>query len=146
MKWILPALAACFAVFAIPACAQPAPPPAGAQTPVVTYCWNGAALVACGVAPLTYSGAPTASVTTGSTTIASSGTYTRALTITTLPASTTNVWLNVSCGAAVVGSGILLSGGGGGFSFGGPAAPIPTCPITAITDGVVPQTVALAGG
>jgi hypothetical protein len=97
------------------------------------------------VAPLAYSGSTSASVGTTSTQIAAAGAYTTALTVTTLPASTTNVWLGIGV-PAVVGTGILVQAGGGGFSFGGPGAPIPTGAINAITDGGSAQSVALAGG
>jgi hypothetical protein len=96
-------------------------------------------------APLAYSGASSASVTTVSSQIVAAGVYTKALTIATLPASMTNVWLGIGV-PAVVGTGILVNGGGGGFSFGGLGAPVPTGAINAITDGTAAQSVALAGG
>jgi hypothetical protein len=97
------------------------------------------------VLPLAYSGPTSASVGTASTQIAAAGAYARSLTITTLPASTTNVWLGIGV-PAVVGTGLLVSAGGGSFSFGAPEAPIPTGAINAITDGTSAQSVALGGG
>jgi len=99
-----------------------------------------------GAAPLAYSGSASASVATTSGTLVIAGAYTRALQICTLPTSTTNVWLNVTGGAAAASAGVPIYAGGGCASFGGPALPLPTGAITAITDGGVAQTVTLAGG
>ena len=98
------------------------------------------------VAALTYSSTVSGSVAITSGTLVTAGAFTRALTIATLPASTTNVWLNPSGGAAAVGSGIMVAAGGGSVTFGTMALPIPTGNITAITDAGTTQAVSLVGG
>lgn len=98
------------------------------------------------VPALVYAASTSASVGTSSASLVSAGAYTRSLTISTLPASTTNVWLRPDGGAAAVGIGYMVAGGGGSVTFGGPALPMPTTAITAITDGPGVQVVALAGG
>jgi hypothetical protein len=97
------------------------------------------------VPPVAYSSSGSSSVGTTSGTLATAGQFKFALQIATLPASTANIWLNPTGGAAVVGSGLLLSAGGGSINFGAQALPMPTAAITAITDGASSQNVALAG-
>jgi hypothetical protein len=82
--------------------------------------------------PIAYSESTTASVTTSSATLIAAGAYTHSLTIFNNGAG--NVWLNVTCGSAVVGSGIIVPAGHGGFVFGDIANPVPTACITAISD------------
>jgi hypothetical protein len=149
MKWFLPVLAWLAVVGSV--LAQPAAPPSGQQTPIITYCWNGTAMAVCGspgttTPPLAYLPSTSASVGTTSAQLVAGGTYARSLCITTKPSDTGNVWLGLGGAAAVVGAGDLAQGGGGSFCFGGPGAPIPTGAINAITDGAVAQTIALAGG
>lgn len=98
------------------------------------------------VPTLSYTSPDTFSVQTTSSTLAAAAAYKTSLTIATLPASTTNVWLNVRGAAAVVGAGYFVPGGGGSVTFGGHGLPLPTAAITAITDSGSAQTVALAGG
>jgi hypothetical protein len=98
------------------------------------------------VPTLAYSSSTSASVATTSGTLISAGAYTRSLQICTLPASTTNVWLNATGAAAVVGAGIPVYSAGGCTNFGSEALPIPTTAITAITDSASAQTVTITGG
>ena len=103
------------------------------------------ATISASATPLAYATSGSSSVGTTSGTLAAAGAYTKALQICTLPASTTNVWLNVKGGAAVVSAGVPVWAAGGCVAFGG-TLPIPTTAITAITDGGTSQTVTLAGG
>lgn len=98
------------------------------------------------ILPLTYQNPAPATVSTTSEVLVTAGQFSRSLTIATLPGSTTSVWLNPSGELAIVGSGHLVAADGGSFTFGSAGTPIPTGPITAITDGDTPQPVALAGG
>lgn len=98
------------------------------------------------VATLAYSSNQNALVGTSTTSIATAGQYARTLMIGTLPASTSNVWLNISGGNAVIGSGILVAAGGGSIDFGGNGTPMPTGAISGITDGTSAQSVWLVGG
>lgn len=98
------------------------------------------------VAPLTYVTPDSLSVGTTSTAMATAGKYTTSLQVCTLPASTTNVWLNVRGAAAVVGAGVPVFSGGGCANFGTQALPVPTAAINAITDNASAQTVTMAGG
>lgn len=98
------------------------------------------------VTALAYTSVATASVGTTTGTLVPAGQFARSLTITTLPASTANVWLNPMGAAAVVGSGVFVAAGGGSFTFGTLSAPMPTLAITAITDGASAQSVAILGG
>lgn len=97
------------------------------------------------VDPTTYVGAPSATVGITSGVLVAPGVYTKVLNIQTLPGSTNNVWLRPDGSAAAPNTGILVFAGGGSVSFGGPAYPLPTAPITAITDGSSPQVVLLSG-
>ena len=160
LRNILAAWVVAVAFLAPPAAAQNVFPTPGGQNVEGTQilCQNAAGKsVACGTgsgggsipvvaAPLTYTASTSASVATASGTLVTAGLYTRALQICTLPTSTTNVWLNVTGGAAAVSTGVLVYGGGGCVSFGGIAFPVPTAAITAITDSGSTQTVILAGG
>ena len=98
--------------------------------------------------PLAYSLSTSASVGTSSGTLLAAGAANRALLICTLPASSANVWLNLTGGAAVASAGVAVPGGGGCalLSSGGPL-PLPAATaITAITDGGSSQTVTISGG
>jgi hypothetical protein len=97
------------------------------------------------VAPLTYATPDTLSVGTTSTALATAAQY-KTLQICTLPASTTNVWLNLRGAAAVASAGVPVFAGGGCTNLGTQALPMPTAAINAITDSVSAQTVTLAGG
>lgn len=99
-----------------------------------------------GAPPLAYSGTSSGTVGLTSGVLVTAGAFTRVLTVQTLPASTCNTWLQPGGGAAVVGAGALVQGGGGAYTFGTAGAPLPTTNITAITDCVSPQTVLLVGG
>lgn len=107
---------------------------------------NAIGSVATTIPGLTYGSTVTGTVGTGSSTLVAAGTFARTLLISTLPTSTTNVWLNPSGGAAAVGSGLMVAAGGGSVVFGTQAQPMPTGNITAITDGGSSQPVALCGG
>ncbi len=96
--------------------------------------------------PLTYITSASASVGTSSGQIAAAGVYTRTFQVCTLPTATTNVWINSTGAAAVVGSGIPVYFGGGCAFFGPNGLPVPTAAITAITDGGIAQTVSITGG
>jgi hypothetical protein len=98
------------------------------------------------VPPMAYAGAGSATVATTSGLLISAGSYTRVLTIQTLPGSTGNVFLRCDGSPAAVNSGQCVFAGGGSFSFGTPASPMPIGNITAITDAGAPQTVMLSGG
>jgi hypothetical protein len=74
------------------------------------------------------------------------GQFNRTVTMTTLPASVTNVWLNPTGGPAVIGTGHCVFAGGGSFTYGTLQYPMPTAAISAITDGGAAQSVAIAGG
>jgi hypothetical protein len=96
---------------------------------------------------LTYTVNGSGSVGTTSGTLIASGLVLNQLVISTTINSTANVYLNVSGGVAAVNTGIPVWGGGGGVTFGlNGAYPLPSAPITAITDGNATQTVLLAGG
>ena len=95
---------------------------------------------------LAYSGASSATVGTTSAILIAAGTYTRILTICTLPTSTSNVWVRADGGTAASGTGLPVFAGGGCTTFGTQAQPLPTAAITAITDGSAAQTVTLSGG
>ena len=99
-----------------------------------------------GTAVLAYTTSGSGSAATTSGSLVTAGQFTRVLQIQTLPTSTTNVWLNITGGAATVNSGICVASGGGSVIFGGPALPMPTAAITAITDGTSAQTVLIVGG
>lgn len=94
---------------------------------------------------LTYAAPDTASIGTTSTALATAAQY-KTLQICTLPASTTNVWLNLRGAAAVASAGVPVLAAGNCTNLGTQALPMPTTAINAITDGVTAQTVTLAGG
>jgi hypothetical protein len=105
----------------------------------------GSAIIgAVGVPTLAYSSMSSVNVGTTSTSVATAGQFGTSLTITTLPASTTNIW--VAAGPAVVGQGWLIAAGGASITFGPGGIPMPTGAIYAITDGSASQPVAIAGG
>lgn len=153
-------LVAFLVAVALPAAAQTTFPTPGGQFVDGTQmmCQNSAGKsVACGSAsgggsipivvnPLAYTASTSGSVATTSGTLVAAGTYTKVLQICTLPTSTTNVWLNVTGGSAVVSTGVPVYAGGGCANFGSAALPVPTAAITAITDSGGSQTVTLAGG
>ena len=99
-----------------------------------------------GAAPLTYTSPTSGTAGTSSGVLITAGAFTRVVTVQTLPASTCNTWLQPSGAAAVVGTGALVAAGGGAYTFGTVAAPMPAGNITAITDCGSPQTVTLVGG
>jgi hypothetical protein len=99
---------------------------------------------AAGPAPLSYSASTIASVTTSSGPLITAGAYTHSLTLQD-NSNLGNVWLNITCGTAVVGSGIVLPAGHGGFVFGSVSNPVPTACITAISDNGT-ASVSIAGG
>jgi hypothetical protein len=78
--------------------------------------------------------------------LVAAGTYSRALTIQTLPGSTSNVWLRLDGSIAASETGCLVAASGGIYTFGTNAAPLPTGNITAISDGLGGQTVLISGG
>jgi hypothetical protein len=98
------------------------------------------------ISSLNYQNTEPVTVGTSSAVLVAAGQFRRSLVVQTLPGSTTNVWLNPSGAPAVVGSGCLVSAGGGSFTFGSIEVPMPAGEITAITDGETAQGVALAGG
>lgn len=106
---------------------------------------GGGGAVTTSVTPLTYATPDTLSVGTASTALATAAQY-KALQVCTLPASTTNVWLNLRGAAAVAGAGVPVFSGGGCTNLGTQALPMPTTAINAITDAGSAQTVTLAGG
>lgn len=127
--------------------------PGGSAPPTVDQNGNlcvgdsgGGGDVTVSVAPLTYVTPDSVSVGTTSGTLAASGKYKTSLQVCTLPASTTNVWLNPRGAAAVVSAGIPVFAGGRCTNFGTQALPVPTAAITAITDSGSAQTVTMAGG
>lgn len=95
---------------------------------------------------LAYGGPTSGTVGTSSGVLVTAGAFRQVLTVQTLPGSTCNTWLAPAGGTAAVNAGALVQGGGGAFTFGTPAAPLPTANITAITDCGSPQTVLLVGG
>ena len=95
---------------------------------------------------LTYSGPATLTVNTTSGVLIASGAYTRSVTIQTLPNSTGNIFLRSDGSAAVVNTGQCCIAGGGAYTWGTDAVPLPTGNITAITDGGTSQTIMVAGG
>jgi len=108
--------------------------------------WLSGIFKALGTA-LGYATPDNASVGTTSGILITAGTYTRSLTICTLPTSTTNVWLNPRGATAIVSTGFPVFAGGGCVNFSSAGgAPIPSANITAITDAGTAQTVTLAGG
>jgi hypothetical protein len=92
-----------------------------------------------------YTASTTVSAGTTSGTLATAGQFTTALQLCTLPASTTNVWLNVKGAAAVVGQGVPVFFGGGCTNFGSTMLPMPTAAINAITDSGSSQALTEAG-
>lgn len=97
-------------------------------------------------AALVYHGPDTASVGTASGSLVAAGVYSYKLQICTLNGSSSNVWLNVHGGTAVVQTGVPVWAGGGCTNFGTDALPMPQSAINAITDSGSAQTVTLAGG
>jgi hypothetical protein len=96
---------------------------------------------------LSYSLSGALSVGTTSGQLVAAGALGRTLQVCTLPASTTNVWLNPAGGAAVVGQGVRVPAGGTGCpTFGTGNLPMPTGQINAITDSGSAQNVTLVGG
>ena len=108
--------------------------------------WLSAIWYALASPTLAFTASTSVSVATTSGTLATAGAYIKTLQVCTLPASTTNVWLNPTGAAAVVGAGIPVYLGGGCTFFGSGGLPLPTAAITAITDSGSAQTVVLAGG
>jgi hypothetical protein len=98
------------------------------------------------VAALAYQNPALGTANTSSGVLVTAGQFARSVTISTLPTSTTNVWLNPSGQSAIAGSGACVLAGGGSYTFGGAEAPMPTANITAITDGAAAQTVTIVGG
>lgn len=96
--------------------------------------------------PLTYSPIVSGSVGTTSNVLIPSGAFSTTVTIQTQPGSTGNIWLRPDGSVAVSGSGPYIFAGGGSYTFGTPAVPMPTADITAITDAGVPQKVSISGG
>lgn len=101
----------------------------------------------CPVGPgtLAYTSSTSGVAGTTSGTLITAGQY-RLVKVCTLFSSTTNVWLNLAGGAAVVNSGLGIPAGGGCKTLGAPDTPAPTSAVTAITDGVSGQTVTITGG
>jgi hypothetical protein len=79
--------------------------------------------------PIAYAASTNATAGTSSGTLVAAGAYQRTLVLSN--ASTNAVWLNVTGGAAVIGSGLLLPASGQ-LVFGTQWLPIPTSTITAI--------------
>lgn len=98
------------------------------------------------VSTLSYSASTSGTVATTSGTLITAGTFVHVLQICTTLASTTNIYLNPTGAAAVVGAGLPVYAGGRCINFGTQALPIPTANITAITDGVSSQAAIYAGG
>ena len=100
--------------------------------------------------PLAYTTSTSASIGQVSSTLIVPGSFETCLTIQTIPGATGeaagNVWLNATGGAAVVGQGCCIVGGGGSWIFGTQGSPLPTGPINAITDGGTAVMVAISGG
>ena len=97
------------------------------------------------VAPLAYIGANAATVHTTSGTLIPVGSFTRTFTISTLPGSPGNIWLNPT-GPAAASTWGFVPANGGSFTFGTEAFPLPTTPLMALTDGGGDQVVTIAGG
>ena len=95
---------------------------------------------------LAYTASTSASVATSSGSLISAGAYSNFVEVCTLPASTSNVWLNPTGGTAAASAGLPVFAGGGCTTFGTPDQPLPTGAITAITDGTSAQTVTIVGG
>jgi hypothetical protein len=98
------------------------------------------------VPKLAYTLSSSISVGTSSGQLIGAGAVLSKLMVCTLPASTTNVWLNLTGNAAIVGSGAIVYAAGGCTFLGGPALPLPTTAITAVTDGGNAQNITLTGG
>jgi hypothetical protein len=64
----------------------------------------------------------------------------------TLFSSTSNVWLNLTGGTAVMNAGLGIPAGGGCKTLGAPDTPLPTGSVSAITDGAASQPLAYTGG
>lgn len=121
--------------------------PQGNITLVVGSQFNASVAAQETVPPLTYTGPYSGVVGSGSAVLVASGTYKRTFTIQTLPSDTSNVWLRADGSTAVSGTGGLVQGGGGSYTFGGSnGAPLPTQNVTAISDGPSGQTVLITGG
>ena len=100
-----------------------------------------------GVVPcIAYSASTSISVATTSGAFVAAGAYVHMLQVCTLPASTSNVWLNPTGGTAVVGSGVLVASAGKCVNFGTTGLPMPIGAVTAITDNASAQSVAVTGG
>lgn len=95
---------------------------------------------------LSYTGPFSGFVGSGSAVLVASGTYRRTFTVQTLPGSTSNVWLRPDGSTAASGTGCLAQAGGGAYTFGTNAAPLPTANVTAISDGPSGQAVLISGG
>ena len=117
----------------------------GVGTPTIVY-GSFTATVTTAAPTLAYGASTSVSVGITSGVIITAATYSTALMLCTLPASTSNVWLNLTGGAAVVGKGTPIAAGGGCATFGPGDQPVPTAAITAITDSGSPQSITLSGG
>jgi hypothetical protein len=93
---------------------------------------------------LAYTVSESVTVTATSGIAVPAGTCTTTLTLQNTD-SVHNIWINPTGGAAVVGAGCLISAGGGSYTFGGIANPVPTSNITAISDGGSPNLAVMGG-
>jgi hypothetical protein len=98
------------------------------------------------VPSLSYAEPSSGFVGSGSAVLVASGTYSRTFTVQTLPNSTTNVWLRPDGSTAVPNTGCLVQAGGGAYTFGTNAAPLPTANVTAVSDNSGGQAVLISGG
>lgn len=96
--------------------------------------------------PLTYSPIVSGTVGTTSNVLVPSGTFTTTFTIQTQPGSTGNIWMRPDGSVAVSGAGPYVFAGGGSYTFGTAAVPLPTADLTAVTDAGVAQKVSISGG
>jgi len=94
--------------------------------------------------PLTYTISESIAVGTTSTQIVAAGFITESLILSLPSGGTANIYLNVTGGPAVIGTGIPIWAGEGEFVFGGAIA-IPTAAISAISDSGSVQLM-IAGG
>jgi len=95
---------------------------------------------------ITYTASTSASAGTTSGTLFAAAAYAHVVTFCTLPTSTANVWLNLLGSTAVANQGTPIYGGGGCTTLGTQLLPMPTSAVTAITDGVAAQSLAVSGG